>query len=274
MNRLKRERQAQVVAALVEGNSINAAVCMTGVAKNTILKLLADLGSACEKFQDERLKDLPCVRIQCDEIWSFCHAKQKNVSEEKRGQEGDVWTWTALDADAKLVPSWLVGRRDAEDAYLFMQDLASRLARRVQLTTDGHRTYLNAVDDAFANQIDYAMLVQLYDPAPEGKKRYNPAQCVGMQQHEISGRPDPKHISTSYVERQNLTMRMSMGRFTRLTNGFSKKLANLKHAVALHYMHYNFVRIHKTLRVTPAMEAGIESHVWSIEEILSLLDSN
>ena len=276
MNRLKRERQAQVVAALVEGNSINATVRMTGVAKNTILKLLADLGSACEKFQDERLRDLPCVRIQCDEIWSFCYAKQKNVPEEKRGQEGygDVWTWTALDADTKLVPSWLVGHRDAEDAYLFMQDLASRLARRVQLTTDGHRAYLNAVDDAFANQIDYAMLVKLYGPAPEGEKRYSPAQCVGIQQRVVSGRPDPKHISTSYVERQNLTMRMSMRRFTRLTNGFSKKLANLKHAVALRYMHYNFARIHKTLRVTPAMEAGIESQVWDIEEILSLLDSN
>ncbi len=249
---------------------------MTGVAKNTILKLLADLGSACEQYQDKLLRDLPCVRIQCDEIWSFCYAKQKNVPEEKRGQEGygDVWTWTALDADTKLVPSWLVGRRDAEDAYLFMQDLASRLARRVQLTTDGHGAYLNAVDDAFANQIDYAMLVKLYGPAPEGEKRYSPAQCVGTQQRVVSGRPDPKHISTSYVERQNLTMRMSMRRFTRLTNGFSKKLANLKHAVALHYMHYNFARIHKTLRVTPAMEAGIESHVWDIEEILFLLDSN
>ena len=276
MNRLKRGRQSQIVAALVEGNSINATVRMTGVAKNTILKLLADLGSACEHYQDERLRDLLCVRIQCDEIWSFCYAKQKNVPKEKPGQEGygDVWTWTALDADTKLVPSWLVGRRDAEDAYLFMQDLASRLARRVQLTTDGHRAYLNAVDDAFANQIDYAMLVKLYGPAPEGEKRYSPAQCVGTQQRVVAGRPDPKHISTSYVERQNLTMRMSMRRFTRLTNGFSKKLANLKHAVALHYMHYNFARIHKTLRVTPAMEAGIESHVWDIEEILSLLDSN
>ena len=276
MNILKRERRAQVIAALVEGNSINATVRMTGVAKNTILKLLANLGSACERYQDERLRDLPCARVQCDEIWSFCYAKQRNVPKEKRGQEGygDAWTWTALDADTKLVPSWLVGRRDAEDAYLFMQDLASRLARRVQLTTDGHRAYLNAVDDTFANQIDYAMLVKLYGLAPEGEKRYSPAQCVGTQQHVISGRPDPKHISTSYVERQNLTMRMSMRRFTRLTNGFSKKLVNLKHAVALHYMHYNFARIHKTLRVTPAMEAGIESHVWSIEEILSLLDSN
>ena len=269
MNRLSRDRQAQVVAALVEGNS-KATVRMTGVAKNTVIKLLCDLGAACQQYQHDRLRHLACRRIQCDEIWSFCYAKQKNVPADKQGQDGvgDVWTWVAIDADTKLVLSWLVGRRDAEDAMIFMRDVAARLTHRVQLTTDGLRAYLEAVDTAFADQIDYAMLVKLFGPAPEA------ARTRGRPHTVISGAPDPQHVSTSYIERQNLTMRMGMRRFTRRTNGFSKKLENLKRAVALHYMHYNFVRIHKTLRVTPAVEAGLEQRLWDLDDILSLLYSS
>lgn len=218
------------------------------------------------------MRNLACKRIQCDEIWQFCYAKDKNVPSEKRGKFGfgNVWTWVALDADTKLVPCWTIGDRSAGTAYAFTHDLASRLANRVQLTTDGHRVYLNAVEDAFGADIDYAMLVKLYGSDRESEARYSPAECIGCQHTAITGSPDPKHISTSYVERQNLTMRMSMRRFTRLTNAFSKKIENLGHAVALHYMWYNFARIHKTLRVTPAMEAGISDHVWSIEEIVRL----
>jgi IS1 family transposase len=275
MNKLNNKRRTQVIAALVEGNSINATVRMTGVAKNTILKLLADLGEACSNYMDKAMRNLPCKRIQVDEIWSFCHAKAKNVPEEKRGilGYGDVWTWVAIDADTKLVPCWHVGRRDGRAAYEFISDLAGRLANRVQLTSDGHRPYLEAVESAFGGEIDYAMLVKIYGK-PQEEIRYSPAQILNVQTVTVEGNPDPKHISTSYVERQNLTMRMSMRRFTRLTNGFSKKLENHMHAIALHYMFYNFCRIHKTLRCTPAMEAGISKTVWEIEDILKLLDSN
>lgn len=278
MNKLNSKRRSQVVAALVEGNSIRAACRMTGVAKGTVLKLLAHLGAACEKYQDAALRNLPCRRIQCDEIWSFCYAKAANVPEDKRGAfgVGDVWPWTALCADTKLVPTWLIGRRDSYTARLFIQDLAGRLAHRVQLTTDGHKVYLEAVEGAFGADVDYAMLMKLYggDSGREAEARYSPAQCLGTRTVCIMGTPDPAHISTSFAERHNLTMRMSMRRFTRLTNAFSKKVDNLKAAVALHFMHYNFARIHQTLRVTPAMEAGIADHVWSIEEIVGLLDSN
>ncbi|HEV2298198.1 MAG TPA: IS1 family transposase [Candidatus Acidoferrales bacterium] len=272
MNRSSIEKRAQIVSALVEGNSLRATVRMTGAAMNTVLKLLADVGVACRVYQDAALRHLNCKRIQCDEIWQFCYAKEKNVPEEKRGQfgYGDVWTWVALDADTKLVPCWMIGDRSAGTAYAFIHDLAERLSNRIQLTTDGHKTYLNAVEDAFGSGIDYAMLVKLYGNDAEKEVRYSPAQCIGCQAAAISGRPDPKHISTSFVERQNLTMRMSMRRFTRLTNAFSKKVENLGYAVALHYMWYNFVRIHKTLRVTPAMEAGITDHVWSFEEIVKM----
>ena len=266
MNRLSRERQAQVVAALVEGNSIQATVRMTGVAKNTVLKLLRDLGAVCQAYQQEQFRNLSCRRIQCDEIWSFVYAKAKNISRVKDAPAtvGDVWTWVAIDADTKLVLSWLVGGRDAAYAQQFMADVASRLAHRVQLTTDGHRAYLEAVDAAFATEIDYAVLVKLYGEPPAGAARPYTV---------ISGAPDPQHVSTSYVERQNLTMRMGMRRFTRRTNGFSKKVENLKRAVALHYLHYNFVRIHKTLRVPPAMEMGLTQQVWDIEDILALLET-
>lgn len=276
MNRLSKEKRSRVVAALVEGNSIRSTVRMTGVAKGTVLTLLADLGAACAKYQDQVLRDLHSKRIQCDEIWSFCYAKQKNVPEKMKGQPGvgDVWTCTAMDADSKLVISWLVGERDAGYATEFINDLASRLATRVQLTTDGLKVYLEAVEGAFGADIDFAQLVKLFGEAPELQKRYSPPQCTGCQKTKIEGHPDPRHVSTSFVERQNLTMRMSMRRFTRLTNAFSKKVENLEAAVALHFMWYNFGRVHQTLRVTPAMQAGVSDHVWSIEEVVGLLDSN
>jgi IS1 family transposase len=272
MNRLPNEKRAQIIAALVEGNSLRSTVRMTGAAMNTVLKLLAEVRQACAQYQDEPLRNLSCRRLQCDEIWQFCYAKSKNVPADKQGQfgYGDVWTWVALDADTKLVPSWIIGTRDARTAYAFMTDLESRLNDRVQLTTDGHRAYLDAVEGAFGSNVDYSMLVKLYGSDRESEARYSPAECIGCRTIPVIGTPDPRHISTSFVERQNLTMRMSMRRFTRLTNAFSKKVENLEHAVALHYMWYNFARVHKTLRVTPAMEAGVCDHVWTIEEIARL----
>jgi IS1 family transposase len=274
MNRLTVEKRTQVISALVEGNSLRSVVRMTGAAMNTVLKLLGDVGQASLEYQNKAMRNLSCKRIQCDEIWQFCYAKEKNVPADKRGQFGfgDVWTWVALCADTKIVPTWMIGRRDAGTAFAFMQDLAGRLCRRVQLTTDGHRAYLSAVESAFGSEIDYAMLIKMYgnDSSKESETRYSPAECIGYEMKAVSGRPKIEHISTSYVERQNLTMRMSMRRFTRLTNGFSKKVENLEYSVALHYMWYNFARIHKTLRVTPAMEARISDHVWSIEEIARL----
>jgi IS1 family transposase len=247
---------------------------MTDTAINTVVKLLVDVGKACSAYQDKTLRNLKCKRLQCDEIWSFCYSKAKNVPEDKKGQfgYGDVWTWTAICAESKLVPSWLVGNRDAETASIFMEDLASRFSHRVQLTTDGWKAYLEAVEGAFGADIDYVMLIKLYGEIIEGQRRYSPAECIGVKTQVISGNPERKHISTSYVERQNLTMRMSMRRFTRLTNAFSKKVENLAHAVSLHFMYYNFARIHKTLRVAPAMEAGISDHLWSMEEIAALTD--
>jgi IS1 family transposase len=274
MNTLSIAKRAQVIASLVEGNSVRATVRMTGAAKDTVLKLLAKVGQACAEYQDKAFRNLTCKRIQCDEIWAFCYAKDKNVPAEKQGQfgVGSVWTWVALDADTKLIPSWSVGTRGAGTAFEFIQDLAGRLANRIQLTTDGHRVYLNAIEDAFGSEIDYAMLVKLYGNDAESETRYSPAECIGCNTVVIAGRPNPKHISTSYVERQNLTMRMQMRRFTRLTNAFSKKVENHCHAVALHFMYYNFCRIHQTLRVTPAMEAGVADHVWTFEEVVALLD--
>ncbi len=283
MNRLSTEQRAKIVGCLVEGMSIRGTVRVTGAAKNTIVKLLADLGEACAEYQDAALTNLPCKRIECDEIWSFCYAKQKNVPEEHRGTfgYGDVWTWTAICADTKLVPSWLVGERHADDAVVFMRDLADRLSHRVQLSTDGHGAYLTAVEDAFGSDIDYAVIHKIYG-APSGtddERRYSPAVCTGIEKRHVTGRPVRSLVSTSYVERQNLTMRMGMRRFTRLTNGFSKKVENLAHAVSLHYMHYNFARPHKTLTkanggypTTPAMAAGVADHVWTLIEIVGLLD--
>jgi IS1 family transposase len=274
MYRLNLQKQVQVIASLVEGNSIRATCRMTGVAKGTVLKLLADVGKACSEYQDKVLRNLSCKKIQCDEIWSFCYAKDKNVPEDKRGKFGfgDVWTFTALCADSKLVPSWHIGNRDLQTAKAFMNDLASRMKSRIQLTTDGHRAYLEAVEGAFGWDVDYSQLIKLYGADKEGEVRYSPAQCIGTKKEKINGNPDPKNVSTSYVERQNLTMRMSMRRFTRLTNAFSKKIENLGHAVALHFMYYNFCRIHQSLRVTPAMEVGVTDHVWGIEDILDLMN--
>lgn len=276
MNRLNREKRIQIVKSIVEGNSIRATARMTDVAFNTVLKFLPEIGQACAEYQDSVLRNLTCKRIQCDEIWNFCYAKEKNVPENMRGKfgYGDVWTWVAIDADTKLVPSWLVGKRDAGYAFEFMSDLGERLKNRVQLTTDGLKSYLTAVEDTFGTEVDYAMLVKLYGNAPEGDTRYSPAACVGTRTDVINGSPDTEFISTSYVERQNLTMRMGMRRFTRLTNDFSKKVDNLKHSIALHFMHYNFCRIHKSLRCTPAMEAKISTHVWEIGEIVDLLEQH
>lgn len=275
MNRLDKKKQAQIIAALVEGNSIRATCRMTGVAKGTVLKLLADIGKVCSEYQDKVLRDLPCNRIECDEIWSFCYSKEKNVPEDKRNEfgYGDVWTFTAICADTKLVPSWWIGRRDAGNATMFMTDLAGRMKSRVQLTTDGHRMYLEAVENAFGSEIDFSQLVKIYGTPIENDTKYSPAKCLGTEKIVIQGNPDLKQTSTSYVERQNLTMRMSMRRFTRLTNAFSKKVDNLGHAVALHFMYYNFCRIHQSLRITPAMAAGVTDHVWDIEDIISLLSS-
>lgn len=272
MNKLSIERRVQILRCLVEGNSIRSTTRITGAAKNTVVKLLVDAGKACAEYQYKTLRNLPCKRVQCDEIWSFCYAKKKNVPEKYKGQfgYGDVWTWTAICADTKLVPSWLVGDRSAEIAHIFIQDLASRLKQRVQLTTDGHKAYLEAVEGAFGADIDYAMLIKIYGKDSEGEKRYSPAKIINTEERRVMGNPDPKHISTSYAERQNLTMRMSMRRFTRLTDAFSKKVENLGHAVALHFMYYNFVRIHQTLKVTPAMEAKVTERLWDIEDIISL----
>jgi IS1 family transposase len=276
MNKLSLQKRAQILGLLVEGNSLRAASRLSGCSINTVTKLLVDVGTACVEYQDKALRNLPCKRIQCDEIWSFVYAKQKNVPEGMQGQAGDVWTWTALCADTKLIAAWMVGGRDSDAAQAFIADLSSRLANRIQLTTDGHKAYLEAVEQAFGRDIDYAMLVKLYGPAKgkENERRYSPAECNGTIKGTVSGSPEKEHISTSYVERQNLTMRMSMRRFSRLTNAFSKKIDNHMHAIALHFMYYNFGRIHKTLRVTPAMEAGISDHVWSLEQIAKLADSN
>lgn len=278
MNKLHQERQAQIVKALCEGNSIRATARMTGAAINTVVKLLTDLGAACLAYQDATMHDLKLSRIQCDEIWSFVYAKEKNVPTSKKGQfgVGDVWTFTAIDAETKLVPCWLVGQRDAGHAFEFIDDLRQRLASRVQLTTDGHKMYLEVVEGAFGAEVDYAMLVKIYGAEPAGEARYSPPKCLAAEKHPIQGNPDPAHISTSYVERQNLTMRMSMRRFTRLTNGFSKKPENHMHALALYFMYYNFACPHKSLRNpyerTPAMAAGLTDHIWTVGKIVALLD--
>jgi IS1 family transposase len=273
MNRLPFFKQVAAVTALVEGNSIRATSRMTGVAKGTILSLLEDIGTACAEFHNRTVLGIRSRRVQCDEIWQFCYAKEKNVPAGKKGTfgYGDTWTWTAVDADTKLVISYLVGTRDAGCAHEFMQDLAARLANRIQLTTDGHRVYLDAVESAFGADIDYATLVKVYGAPPEPEKRYSPAECIGAKAATITGNPHHRYISTSYVERQNLNMRMSMRRFTRLTNAFSKKVDNLRHAVALYAVHYNFCRVHQSLRVTPAMEAGLANRIWDVRDIVGLL---
>ncbi len=273
MNCLDSESRARVVNCLIEGCSIRAAVRMTGVAKNTIVKLLSDLGCACAGYHNRNVRNLRVRRLQCDEIWSFVGAKAKNTSLKKKQEGwGDIWTWVGIDADTKLVVSYLVGGRDSGWATNFMEDCAKRISNRVQITTDGHRAYLEAVENAFGADIDYAMLQKIYGvPSDEETRRYSPAKCIGCDLKVVSGDPDPQHVSTSYVERQNLTMRMQMRRFTRLTNAHSKKVDNHRHMVALHYMHYNYCRLHSSLRVTPAQEAGLSDHVWSVEELIALL---
>lgn len=274
-NVLSTARRAAVISALVEGNSIRATVRMTGVAKNTVVKLLVELAGVCQAYADENLRNLPCKRLQVDEIWAFCYSKQKNVPTAKQGVfgYGDVWTFVAIDADSKLVPSWLVGSRDIGSATEVMQDLVGRLANRVQLTTDGLKAYVSAVEDAFGGSVDFAQLVKIYGNAPAGPEtRYSPADCLGTQKHAITGCPDEKHVSTSYVERQNLTMRMSIRRFTRLTNAFSKKVENHTAQVAVHFFHYNFCRQHMSLKgKTPVQAAGVDSRRWSIEDMVRLL---
>lgn len=274
MNKLTNPERARILHLLCEGMSIRAITRLTGASKNTVAKLLIDAGKACAAYHDANVRNVKAARVQVDEIWSFTYAKQKNVATAKDAPEGagDTWTWTALDADSKMILSYFVGGRDGECAMWFMDDLASRLANRVQLTSDGHRAYLEAVEGAFGCDVDYAQLVKIYGPTITAPGRYSPAECTGIRKRTVEGKPDAAHISTSYVERQNLTMRMHMRRFTRLTNGFSKKVENHAHAVALHMMYYNFVRIHKTLRVTPAMSAGVADRLWEIEDIAKLVE--
>ena len=273
MNRLSNEDRIRVVSCLVEGSSIRSTVRMTGISKNTITKLLVELGAVCSRYQDETFRNLKLNRIQCDEIWAFVYAKQKNVTVEmlEDRHAGDAWTWTAIDAETKLIPCWMIGQRGATEAKAFIDDLSSRLAKRVQVTTDGLKVYLKAIDDAFDGEVDYAMLVKIYGESSDGQKRYSPADCIGCKKENKIGNPDEMHISTSYVERSNLTLRMGMRRFTRLTSGFSKKIENHAAAVSLFMMYYNFARIHQTLRVTPAMAAGVSAKLWSIGDIVALI---
>jgi IS1 family transposase len=273
MSRLSTAQRVQIVSALVEGNSIRSTCRMTGIAKGTVLSLLAQMGKACADYHNKHVRNVAAKRIQCDEIWSFCYGKDKNIPEEKKAEgAGSLWTWTALDADSKLIVSYLCGGRDAAWARSFMKDVAARLTTRVQLTTDGHKAYIEAVEGAFGMDVDYALLIKLYGSPAQPDTRYSPGVCIGTESVRVIGSPDEKHISTSYVERQNLTMRMSMRRFTRLTNAFSKKVENHEHMLAIYFLYYNFCRVHQTLRVTPAMEAGIADHVWSIAEMVKLLD--
>ncbi|MGB0125177.1 MAG: IS1 family transposase [Silvibacterium sp.] len=273
MNCLDSQTRARIVACLIEGCSIRATVRMTGASKNTVVKLLADLGCACAAYHNKHVRNLRVRRLQADEIWSFVGCKRKNASPEQKAEGwGDIWTWVGLDADTKLVVGYLVGGRDSGWALEFMEDCASRIRGRVQVTTDSHGAYLVAVEGAFGIDVDYAMLHKVYGaPSDEEQRRYSPATCIGCDMKTVIGKPDPEHVSTSYVERQNLTMRMQMRRFTRLTNGFSKKVDNHRHAVALHYMNYNFCRIHQSLRVSPAVEAGLTDHVWTVEDLIALL---
>lgn len=272
-NVLSPEKRAAIVAALVEGVSIRATARMVDVSKDTVMKLQRELGEACIRYMDETLRDLPCQRLQVDEIWSFCYAKERNVPASKKGEFGfgDVWTFTAIDAETKLIPSFLVASRDAGCATEFLQDVAGRVKGRVQLTTDGHKMYLSAVEDSFQGGVDFAQLVKIYGQAPEGEHRYSPPECIGCRAEVISGDPDPAHVSTSYVERANLTIRMSIRRFTRLTNAFSKKVEHHVAALGLFFCFYNFARIHKSLRVTPAMAAGVASRPWTVADLVALM---
>jgi IS1 family transposase len=273
MNRLSNDDRCRVVACLVEGNSIRATVRITGIAKKTVSRLGVELGEACEKFASKVMVNLPCKDIQCDEIWSFTYAKEKNVPAHLRGTgAGDTWTWIAIDRETKLIPVWYIGDRTAESAYKLMRNLSPRLANRVQLSTDGHHAYLIAVKAAFlAGPVDYGMLIKIYGDSTRG---YSPGECIGARRETIMGKPDVSNICTSHAERNNLTVRMQMRRFTRLTNGFSKKVENHRLACAVHFVHYNFARIHSSLRITPAMAAGLTDHVWELSELVNLLEAD
>jgi IS1 family transposase len=275
MNRLSRAKRVQIIHSLVEGMSLRSVSRVADVSINTVTKLLIDAGRACSDYQDQVFVNLSLKRLQLDEIWAFCYAKQRSLPFAKKAplDAGDIWTWVAIDAETKLIPSWRVGDRSGEAAIEFVCDLSKRLASRVQITSDGHRAYLEAIEAGFGVDVDYAQLIKLYGEVPHPAGRYSPAQIQGMKTFCCTGNPDPDHISTSYVERQNLTMRMGMRRFTRLTNAFSKKAENHTLMVSLHFMHYNFCRIHKTLRVTPAMQAGVTDRLWSIEDIVDLIDA-
>jgi IS1 family transposase len=273
MRRLKSETRAQVINCLIEGCSIRATVRMTGVAKKTVMRLLLEVGTVCAEYQDKVFRDLKCKRLQLDEMWSWIYCKEKNRTEEiakKNPAAGDVWLWTAVDADSKLVPAWMLGNRDGRTARRFVADLASRLSHRVQITTDSHRPYLQAVEDAFGGDVDYAMLHKVYGFPMEHETRYSPATCIGCEQKRISGDPDIEHVSTSFVERQNWTVRTNMRRYTRLSNGFSRKIENHAAAVALNYFSYNFIKIHRTLRVSPAMAAGVTDRLWDVSDLVTL----
>ena len=276
MNKLPHEKRAQALQMMAEGISLRAMTRLTGISRTTLIKLLEDAGQAFSEYQDRVLVNLPCKRIQVDEAWAFCYAKQKNVQAAKAAPEGagDIWTWVGLDADTKLVASWYVGGRDSEAAATFIDDLAPRLASRVQLTSDGHKAYLEAVEGAFGGNVDYAQLVKLYgsEGGVSSEKRYSPAECTGIRKRRVEGHPDPKHVSTSFVERSNLSMRMGNRRMTRLTNAFSKKAKNHEHMMAIYFMHYNFVRIHQTLRVTPAMAAGVTPKLWEMSDLVKVLE--
>ena len=279
MNKLPIQKRVAIISALVEGNSLRSTSRMVGCSINTVTKLLIDVATACDSYQARVMRNLACRRLQIDEIWSFCYSKAKNVPADKRDTFGfgDVWTFVAIDAETKLVPAWWIGQRDGCNAKTFVDDVATRIANRIQVSTDGHRMYIDAMESGFGGEVDYAMLVKHYGNAGSNQHpetRYSPGECCGTEKIVISGEPDMEHVSTSYIERQNLTMRMRMRRFTRLTNGFSKKLENHCHAVALHFMHYNFVRRHMTLRMPPALKAGVTDHVWTLEEVVRLADAS
>lgn len=276
MNKLSSDKQTQIIGALVEGNSIRSIERMTGTHRDTIMRLMVRVGQGCESIMDQSMRELTCEHVQVDEIWSYVGKKQRHVTkDDDRSRVGDMWTWVALDADSKLVPAYRVGKRTSADAHAFMHDLADRLTNRVQLSSDALPVYVDAVESAFGADVDYARVVKVYEAEPTGAGRYSPPKVVDVQRSAVAGNPDPKHMSTSYVERQNLTMRMNMRRFTRLTNAFSKKVENLKAAVGLHFCHYNFVRLHSTLRATPAMAAGVSAKLWSLEDMVEVaLEAN
>jgi IS1 family transposase len=276
MNRLDSATREQIIRCLIDGCSIRATVRITGAAKKTVMRLLCEVGEVCEAYQDEVFRDLQCRRVQLDEVWTWIYCKERNRTEEiarKNPDAGDIWLWVAVDADTKLVPSWMLGGRDLKTARIFVDDLASRLRHRVQITSDGHNAYLKAIEDAFGEDVDYAVLQKIFGGSTDKETRYSPAKCIGCESKPMIGDPDYKHVSTSYVERQNWTVRTNLRRYTRLSNGFSRKLQNHAAAVALNYFAYNFIKIHRTLRMTPAMAAGVTNRLWDVQDLVALWES-